>query len=246
MKKIVLLFALAFAFSNCKNESELTLTFEGKATNAQTGAAVAGAKVEAHYGVMCCGGIDEPIVGSASGKTDGSGKYSFEVEHEKKPVEAYRYSIGLGGPGEPILKTVQMQLDYSGFITEKIVAADYALPGNLADTVKIFDGAVWQADFEVLPAGKVIIKFPYDFVPATDTIDYAIYGFSRATNFDKFLGSWLFYPTASTAGKFNSIYSDGVNYIKISVRRPGGVVIKVLDTLPQVKHFEEVVYQVKI
>lgn len=244
MKKITLLLAFATALIGCKEKAELTLTFEGKVINALTKQHVINAPVKTYFGPMCCGGI-YPVVGSAGGYTDGSGNYSFEVEIEKKPVESYRYLVGLEGPGEQIQKPPQMQTGFSGFITDRIIAESYALPGDLWDTIKIFDGAVWRADFEVLPAAKVHVKFPYDLVPTTDTINYYIMGINPASQKAMFLGSWNASPTAKIDNWFSSVFAESQNVIRVQVRRAGGLIERT-DTLPVLKHRETFVYQVKI
>lgn len=234
---------VAIVLIACSKESEpvapvLSLHFQGKVINAQTGQPLESVPVYTYYGTKCCGTIDYPAVGFAKGVTNAAGEYDILVAHTYKPTPVYRYFVGLTGPGEPVLKPFEMASKFDGYFTTKMTAESYALPGDLQDSVKITDGAVWKADFEVLPAGEVELSFASLQVPLAETWRIRIYGIADPAQSNAMgITDKTFFSNSKLDPFKVPVIANAVNYVETTIERPTGNLV-LRDTLPTVKHRE--------
>lgn len=176
MEKFVFaLLALTLLLLGCKKENTtisddpkvMELTFTGTVTDDLTRLPTANVPVHIVYGTMCCGGI-MAIIGRDSANTDSRGSYTIRLKYTKGDA-AYRHIVYVPGySAKPVKLPTALQRNWVWMTTDYDAAA--VLPNDLADTVKIVKGLVTTANFKILPASIVQIKFPYAAVPATDSL----------------------------------------------------------------------------
>ncbi len=176
MKKFVFaLLALTLMVLGCKKENTpinddpkvMELTFTGTITDDLTKLPTADVPVHVVYGTMCCGGI-MAIIGHDSVNTDGRGSYTIRLKYNKGNA-AYRHIVYVPGySAKSVNLPNTLKRNWVWMTTDYDDAA--ILPNDVADTVKIVKGLVTTANFKVLPASIVQLKFPYAAVPATDSL----------------------------------------------------------------------------